>query len=46
MNIKNHLILLRKNANLTQVELAKNINYSDKVISKWERRMLARHYGA
>ncbi|MCL2521676.1 MAG: helix-turn-helix domain-containing protein [Erysipelotrichales bacterium] len=37
MDIRNKLIELRRNADLTQVELAKKINYSDKVISKWER---------
>ncbi|MBI9009829.1 MAG: helix-turn-helix transcriptional regulator [Tenericutes bacterium] len=34
--IKN-LILLRKANNLTQKELAIKLNYSDKIISKWER---------
>ncbi len=28
---------LRKNASLTQAELAESINYSDKAVSKWER---------
>lgn len=32
-----NLINLRTQANLTQVELAKKINYSDKSVSKWER---------
>ncbi len=32
-----NLIKLRTGANLTQLELAKKINYSDKSISKWER---------
>ncbi len=31
------LITLRKNKGLTQKELAEKLNYSDKVISKWER---------
>lgn len=28
---------LRKNLNLTQLELAEKLNYSDKAVSKWER---------
>ncbi len=32
-----NIAALRKNANLTQAELAEKINYSDKAISKWER---------
>ena len=32
-----NLVKLRKERNLTQKELAKQLNYSDKVISKWER---------
>ncbi len=32
-----NLINLRTQSNMTQVELAKKINYSDKSISKWER---------
>ncbi|KFZ27641.1 MAG: helix-turn-helix protein [Candidatus Izimaplasma bacterium HR2] len=36
-NISKKLIIYRKSKSLTQVELAKEINYSDKVISKWER---------
>ena len=39
-NVKNivsqNLIRLRKEKNLTQAELAKRINYSDKAISRWE----------
>lgn len=35
--IKN-LILLRKSSGLTQIELGGKINYSDKTISKWEKR--------
>jgi len=31
-----NLIALRKQVKLTQVELAKKINYSDKAISRWE----------
>lgn len=33
----NNLIRLRKEANLTQLELAEKLNYSDKAVSKWER---------
>ncbi|MBE6883835.1 MAG: helix-turn-helix transcriptional regulator [Ruminococcaceae bacterium] len=32
-----NLINLRTKANMTQVELAEKINYSDKSVSKWER---------
>lgn len=32
-----NLIYFRKAANLTQLELAEKIHYSDKAISKWER---------
>ena len=32
-----NLVALRKNAGLTQSELAEKLNYSDKAISKWER---------
>ena len=32
-----NLIKYRKDANITQLELAEKINYSDKSISKWER---------
>lgn len=35
--LRNNLISLRKNKGLTQKELAISLNYSDKVISKWER---------
>lgn len=35
--IARNLVKLRKNKNLTQKELADELNYSDKVISKWER---------
>ena len=35
--VANNLTELRKNARLTQAELAEKINYSDKSISKWER---------
>lgn len=33
----NNLITLRKQANITQFDLAQKLNYSDKAISKWER---------
>jgi transcriptional regulator with XRE-family HTH domain len=32
-----NLIFFRKNANMTQLDLAEQIHYSDKAISKWER---------
>ncbi len=35
--IANNLIYLRKKNNLTQLELAEKINYSDNAISRWER---------
>jgi transcriptional regulator with XRE-family HTH domain len=35
--LSQNLIKYRKDANLTQADLAKKINYSDKSISKWER---------
>lgn len=35
--ISKNLIQLRKSHNLTQVELAKKLNYSDKAISRWEK---------
>ena len=31
------LVTLRKNAGLTQLQLAEKLNYSDKAVSKWER---------
>lgn len=36
-NIKNNLIKYRKEAGLTQLQLAQKLGYSDKTISKWER---------
>ncbi len=36
-NLAKNLILYRKAYNLTQVELAEKLNYSDKAVSKWER---------
>lgn len=36
--IANNLIYYRKKAGLTQLELAIKLNYSDKTISKWERK--------
>lgn len=35
--IANNLIYLRKKNNLTQMEIASRINYSDNAISRWER---------
>lgn len=35
--IADNLIYLRKKNNLTQIELAEKINYSDNAISRWER---------
>lgn len=35
--LRNNLVSLRKKKGLTQKELADKLNYSDKVISKWER---------
>ena len=32
-----NLQILRKEAHITQSELAEKLNYSDKAISKWER---------
>ena len=34
--IRENLINLRKEHKLTQIDLAKKINYSDKAISRWE----------
>ena len=36
-NIAKNLVAYRKQAHLTQAELAEKINYSDKAVSKWER---------
>ena len=35
--IANNLVKSRKNAKLTQLELAEKLMYSDKNVSKWER---------
>lgn len=35
--VADNLIKYRKASNLTQLELAEKINYSDKAVSKWER---------
>ena len=35
--IANNIVELRKKNNMTQLELAEKLNYSDKAISKWER---------
>lgn len=36
-NLAKNLVTYRKNAGLTQIELAEKLNYSDKAVSKWER---------
>lgn len=36
-NVSENLIFYRKANNLTQLQLAEKLNYSDKSISKWER---------
>lgn len=36
INFSTNLINLRKTKNLTQLQLAEKLNYSDKAISKWE----------
>ncbi len=36
-NLAKNLILYRKANNLTQLDLAQKLNYSDKAVSKWER---------
>lgn len=36
-NIASNIAYYRKKMNLTQLELAEKLNYSDKTISKWER---------
>lgn len=35
--ISNNITALRKHNNMTQIELSKKINYSDKAISRWEK---------
>ncbi len=35
--VAENLIALRKSRNLTQADVAKRLNYSDKAVSKWER---------
>lgn len=35
--VSKNIVSLRKANNLTQIELAKRINYSDKAISRWEK---------
>ena len=37
LNIAQNIVSLRKKHNLTQIDLAEKLNYSDKAISKWER---------
>ena len=36
-NIARNITAYRKRINLTQLQLAERLNYSDKAISKWER---------
>ena len=36
LNFSENLIKLRKSNNLTQLQLAEKLNYSDKAVSKWE----------
>lgn len=36
-NIAKNIIIYRKSANLTQLDLAEKLHYSDKAVSKWER---------
>ena len=36
-NIAHNITALRKQSNMTQADLAEQLNYSDKSISKWER---------
>lgn len=35
--IAQNIVFLRKNAGMTQLDLAEKLNYSDKAVSKWER---------
>ncbi len=35
--ISQNIVALRRKHNMTQIELAEKLNYSDKAISKWER---------
>ena len=35
--IPNNIVVLRRKKGLTQVDLAKKINYSDKAVSRWEK---------
>ena len=37
LNIAHNISALRREAGLTQLGLAEELNYSDKAISKWER---------
>ena len=37
LTIAKNIQTLRKNAGLTQIDLAERLNYSDKAVSKWER---------
>ena len=35
--VSKNLIMLRKRQGLTQIDLSKRINYSDKAVSRWEK---------
>ena len=35
--IAQNIVFLRKQAGMTQLDLAEKLNYSDKAVSKWER---------
>lgn len=35
--VSNNILKLRKANNLTQIELAKKVNFSDKAVSRWEK---------
>ena len=35
--ISSNIVALRKNSNMTQMDLSKKINYSDKAVSRWEK---------
>ena len=37
VNLSRNIVFLRKNGKLTQLELGKMLNVSDKAISRWER---------
>ena len=37
INVANNIARYRKKLNMTQLQLAEKLNYSDKAVSKWER---------